>query len=304
MRFHRYGATGTRAAFTLVELLVAISIIAILGALIAAGIMSWIGAQARRNTENEIRTLYKGLLQHWDAVVSSAKKENLPAPIFPIADNDADRARIIWIKIRLMEAFPVNFTEIKNAYTVAPLSYIPGDRRKYMGNYASKLPTGYVAAAPGKTESAACLLMALKTNRDGVSHSEDLLAPFIRDTNNDKIPELVDGWGEPLYFYRFATGNAEMQAKVPNSIKVPFLDPLDPRGRLITTFTPANSALFESKIHPLRSGTNAWYAIPVLVSSGPNLLSGLVANNTPPYQNMAVATPKEADDNIYSYKIN
>jgi prepilin-type N-terminal cleavage/methylation domain-containing protein len=304
MQIDRFNRRDT-AAFTLVELLVAISIIAIIGALIAAGIMSWIGAQARRNTETEIRTLNKALLQHWDSVVRAAKKEKtIPTPVITMADGDADRAHIIWIKIRLMEAFPVNFSEIKNAYAAPPLSYIPGNRRFYMGKYSSDLPPGYVATTPGKTESAACLLMALKTNRDGVVHSEDLLKPFIRDTNNDKVSELVDGWGEPLYFYRFATGNADMQSKVPGNFVAPTLDPLDPRGLLIKTFTPGNTALFEKLIHPLKSGTNAWWAVPAIVSSGPNLVSGLVANTAPPYQNMAVATPKDADDNVYSYKIN
>jgi len=238
-------------------------------------------------------------------VVASAKKEKtIPPAVIAMADQDVERAHIIWIKIRLMEAFPVNFSEIKNAYTAPPLSYIPGNRRFYMGKYSSDLPPGYVAATPGKTESAACLLMALKTNRDGVVHNEDLLKPFIRDTNNDKIPEFVDGWGEPLSFYRFATGNADMQAKVPNNFVPPYLDPLDPQGKLIRTFTPGNSTLFEKLIHPLRSSTNAWWAVPAIVSSGPNLVSGLVANTAPPYQNMAVAIPKDADDNVYSYKLN
>src|SRR5262245_1092532 len=95
---------NSRAAFTLVELLVAISIITILGALVAAGAMSWISGQSRRNTETAMRTLHKALHQHWDAVIDEAKKEKIiPPQVMTLADNNPERARVIWIKIRLME---------------------------------------------------------------------------------------------------------------------------------------------------------------------------------------------------------
>jgi prepilin-type N-terminal cleavage/methylation domain-containing protein len=300
-------ARQSRAAFTLVELLVSISIIAILGALVAAGAMSWISSQSRRNTETEIRTVHKALLQHWRAVIEDTDKEStLPPAVIAFADNNPARARVIWTKIRLMESFPVNFSEIKMAYTKAPLSYIPLDKRRYMGKYASALPAGYVAAPPGKTESAACLLMALEVSRSGISHGGDVLRAFTRDTNNDKVLELVDGWGEPLYFYRFPTGNTELQQSMPSDLmgRAPKCDPLD-RDGLLGLWSTANTAIFDSQIHPRMNGVNAWYAVPTIVSSGPNLALGLAPNATPPYQNMSVpsTTAKDADDNLYSFKI-
>ena len=294
----------SRPGFTLVELLVTISIIAILGALLAGGVMSWMSSQARRNTEAEIRTLHNALLQHWDAVVTDAKNEKtIPPAIIAFADNNPERARIIWIKTRLMEAFPVNFAEIKGAYASQPLSSIPLDKRRYMTNYLNALPAGYIIGPPGKTESAACLLMALGVNRGGIAHSPDLLRPFTRDTNNDKVLEFTDGWGEPLYFYRFATGNTELQLLNPAKLPPPNLDPLDQKGLLGNGWVSANAAKFNAQVHTRMQGVNSWYAVPVLVSSGPNLVLGHAANTAAPYQDMSIASAKDADDNLYSFKI-
>ena len=301
----RIGTCRKRSGFTLVELLVTFTIIAILGALLAGGVMSWMSGQARRNTDTQIQTLHKAVMQHWDAVVTDAKNEKtIPPAVLAFADNSPDRARVIWIKTRLMEAFPVNFSEIKNAYTMPPLSNIPFDKRRYMANYANSLPAGYSAAAPGKTESAACLLMAIGINRGGIVHGREQLQSFTRDTNNDKVLELIDGWGEPLYFYRFATGNADLQASKPSTLVTPNCDPLDPKGLLGATWGSAKAGLFNIQFHNrLASATEQWYAVPAIASSGRNLVLGHVANSTPPYQDMSIAVPADANDNVYSFRI-
>jgi prepilin-type N-terminal cleavage/methylation domain-containing protein len=313
-----------RGAFTLVELLVAMAIIAVLGALIAAGVMSWIGSQARRNTENEIRTVHKALMGHWASVRDDAKKESIPQSVITLADNNAERAKILWIKIRLMEAFPVNFSEIKGAYATAPLAYIPAKQRRNMSAYQNSLPAGYTLAPPGKTESAACLLMAIGINRGGVEHNADMLRSFIRDTNNDKVLELVDGWGEPLYFYRFATGNGDVQASAPN---IPPKDPIDQTG-VLANWNGANATVFDTQVHPRFTAGGVSFAIPVVASAGPNLKFGHSKdgeyeptknlydfNRQAPYSDFSVPAgsnplsptlPKPAEyaqDNLYSHKI-
>src|SRR5262245_8783789 len=115
-----------RRGMTLIELLVAMAIIAILGALVAVGLRSWIGTQARRNTEATIATVYEALQKHWKVVVDEARAEKLdgwrnassisgfPTDVFDWSKSasgveDLERARVIAIKLRLMEAFPVNF---------------------------------------------------------------------------------------------------------------------------------------------------------------------------------------------------
>ncbi len=274
---------ANRPGFTLVELLVTFAIIAVLGALLAAGVMGWMSSQARRNTETEIRTLHNALLQHWDVVVKDAKDDkSVPPAVLDFAGNDPKLARVIWIKLRLMEAFPISFDEIAKASIVpkasrpAPWNLIPDDKRRYSSSYADQLKSRVAAKTVAKTQSAACLLLAINVNRNGVSHSVDLLRPFTRDTDGDGIIELADGWGEPLYFYRFPAGSDELQSSRPSTMVLPKLDPLDPNG-LLFAWNGGNSATFDAKFHTRRkSVSEAWYPIPTILSSGPDLSLPLI----------------------------
>lgn len=330
-----------RRGFTLVELLVVFSIIAVLAALLAAGIMSWVNSQSRRNTEAEIRTIYSALMQHWEAVAKDAMDDKtIPSGVMTMADNDAARARVIWVKLRLMEAFPVRFAEIDNPDTAtdvviypAPLDNIPVKNRRYRQNYylqlKGKVPTPRLSTDlnhPSRTESAACLLMALSTAHSGVSHPAELLRPYSRDTDNDGILELTDGWNEPLYFYRFATGNTELQASAPVNNRTPVnKDPRDPAGKLLN-WSGTKADLFDQQVHVRQNTattpTEAWYAAPLVVSAGPdsakNALDppakkpnppslppglGITYSYVAPYQNAAVIDATLALDDLYSFKV-
>src|SRR5438093_10347247 len=96
--------SGTRGAFTLVEMLVVIAIIGILAALTAVGVTKVIAVQRSSNTQGTISTVYKVLNEHWASVADSAKKETgLDLPFQAIngifgPDNTGERNRIIWIK--------------------------------------------------------------------------------------------------------------------------------------------------------------------------------------------------------------
>lgn len=348
-----------RTGMTLIELLVAMSILAVLGALVTVGVMSWIGSQQRRNTESALTAVNLALQKHWAAVVSDAKKEPVPQVVVDLTkpsamstQTDAELARIIWIKIRLMEAFPVNFGELNNPYSTGtvlgtyipqPSSGKPATPRRYMNGYVEAIKNRVTAKADPTTESAACLLLALSTNKGGITHNPDLLKPYVGDTNGDQVQELVDGWGQPLRFYRFPTGNSDLQeagyklvnpaqyAEIQNIPQVPYpppspwtppvranpapntrLDPLDPKGKLGSWPGTNGTTIYDALIHQrIDTSTNynfAWYAVPVVVSVGPNGKLGLNGNNSAeggatPYQDMSVTNSTDAADNIYSYKL-
>ncbi|MEI7684132.1 MAG: type II secretion system protein [Planctomycetota bacterium] len=243
------------SGFTLIELLVVMAIIAILGALVAAGIMSWTSGQARRNSEAHIRSVYMAVMRQWDAVISDAKKESLPAGVTD---------RNTWIRMRLIEAFPATFAEVTTGYGAAgQLTLIPAARRKYMANYQKAI--GTLTARP--SESAACLYLAMSLDRSGSGYNIDSLKAFIKDSNGDKLNEFVDGWGQPLYFYRFASSTELTASRPPN---VTYLDA----------------------------------TVPVLLSAGAD---GLLGHNLPtiavPQQDLSITNLKDADDNLYSFKL-
>jgi len=240
----------------------------VLMALVVASIFTTVDAQRQSNTEANMRTVMQTLTKHWKFVVDQASKESpsLAAKILAggsIAANGDDanlqRAQIIWIKLRLMEAFPMTYAEINDpsaggvarVYQNTPfppnVPWIPVDAgRRYMGTYqrVSKLKS---AANDPLTEPSACLLMSLSIARGGNKLEADTLGPsIIRDTDSDGIPEIADNWGRALAFFRFPAGNLanpggndELQRQAPNYNK-PYppspqsYDPLDASGKLLS----------------------------------------------------------------------
>src|SRR5205814_3915765 len=100
-----------RGGFTLVELLVVIAIIAVLVALAAGGAFRLIASQRISRTEDTLRTADKSLREQWNKVVEDAKKEEPSAAVMDLANGNSAIARVLWIKIRLTEAFPQNYDE-------------------------------------------------------------------------------------------------------------------------------------------------------------------------------------------------
>lgn len=280
-----------RPGFTLTELLVVIAIIGVLATLAVTGVMWATRGQQQSNTENAMRTIQKALDAHWAAVVNDAKKETVPDGVHTWAGGNAQRARVVWIKLRLMEAFPTSYSEVSNPYCYSS-GLIPTNKRKYNASYKSALG-GLTAANNSATESSACLLLALSVNRGGVTLAPDSLGSFVQDSDGDGIKELVDGWNSPLAFFRFPTGNSELQGLAPSTGV--YKDPLDPTG-LLFNWTGGNSATFDSSVHKIKFGAAACYIVPTVVSAGPNKSFGL---NT----DMSISNSNDADDNIMSFRL-
>jgi prepilin-type N-terminal cleavage/methylation domain-containing protein len=310
----------TRAAFTLVEMLAVIAIIAVLASLVAVGTIKVIASQRSSNTQNAMRTIQKVLNEHWTYVASEAKKETgLEGPyatmdaIFGPDTTGGERNRIIWIKMRLMEAFPISYMEIQappksNSFFPYDANIIPIDKRKYYGTYQKLLGklTADKTLAPNNapahlTESSACLLMALSIPRNGAALNVDNLgSATVLDTDGDGISEFIDAWGNPLTFYRFPTKNLALQSSSPtpsNSPKATYHDPWDPSGVLFNWKGIQRTKMFEPKVHAIAfDGTDSVYVLPTIVSPGPDGMLGLDAF-------MAVANPAQEADNIYSFQL-
>lgn len=269
-----HNRTSKRIGFTLVELLVVIAIIAILAGLGMWGIFAMIGRSQGRNTESTMKVVNKLLMARWSAVISDAKKESISQAthpnVFALASNDLERARVIWVKVRLMEAFPMSYGEVQTPTVLT--FYIPGGKQK---PHFAKYQT-LVGATPsgGAGESSACLLMALNTlSPDGVS-VQDQLGPAVADTDGDGLKELIDGWTKPMVFTRFGTDANVQKANPasPTSTAFKYSDPTDPGGKLVTpSWYSANAATFGTQFHAISNdnGAHANYVIPVIVANVP-----------------------------------
>jgi type II secretory pathway pseudopilin PulG len=73
------------------------------------------------------------------------------------------------------------------------------------GGYSNVWLTNFSGHDP-QTESAECLYLIL-SDRTGSTTSiiDELPDQFIKDTDNDGLLEIVDSWGKPVKFYRWAT---------------------------------------------------------------------------------------------------
>ena len=107
-----------------------IAIIAALMALSASAVMKFMGVQQNNNTQSTLDRTQSQLGKAWSKVKDEAnKRTDFPAAIEPwirtnLAGNDANatgRMRVIYMKLKLRQAFPMNFNEAVNPSPLPPL---------------------------------------------------------------------------------------------------------------------------------------------------------------------------------------
>jgi prepilin-type N-terminal cleavage/methylation domain-containing protein len=294
---------GRCRGFTLIELLIVVGILGILMALAAGAVVTAKNSSRNSTTETTIRKVNRMLERQYRAATDTARDAAIPLSIKALARNpltgvdDLDRARAIWIKMWLVWDFPVTYAEVQ-----APPQFAQKPE------YINALNAG-MAGQP--FESAACLYLALNVRgRRGVAvDTESFAANEVRTDTSTGTPikYLVDGWGNPLAFFRWPTNNDDLnppgQAQPPSSPR----DPLDPLGRLLdpswnnlnnaTTITTLESSSFIG--HPLHQGNwirVAYNLVPVVVSAGKDGNLGLDSVMNGVYSSAGM-------DNIYSYRL-
>jgi hypothetical protein len=240
-----------------------------------------------------------------------------------LAGSDPERARLLWVKLRCVQQFPMSYQELLFPGTVGSQTYIGAD-----STYAKRLaavgitpltynnqapayppalpvdpPPRGVITANAQRELATCLYIALTTkSHRGRTTQEDTFNADERGTyslaNGNSLPMIVDNWGQPLVFFRWPLGDSTFQSTAPKSAGT-LIDPLDPTGRLAdTTWSTAFYTLAEPAIkHSVRAGPN--YLLPVVVSVGMDGDLGITDYYMSPATSGTAAGA--ANDNIYSY---
>jgi prepilin-type N-terminal cleavage/methylation domain-containing protein len=347
--------SDARRGFTLVELLVVLGIVALITAISAGAAIQVIAYARASNTQTKMQTLLDILSRQWSAVVRQARNETIPPSIVSMAGGDQYRAKVIWIKLRLKQEFPMNFSEALYPWALPPSALTATD--PYIGqtttsspygptvlparpSYAQALfgagiyvpqsylptlptpPSGSYAASNDPrgwpAESAVMLLLALQQNRDGTGITSDELsklgtADYVDPTTGKDtgLKMLVDGWGQPLAFYRWPTpasapydpldpsnaNNRDVDSACPGGASLLFRDPDDAEGMLVnptwnnstnwSSATPGAVFWFDMHCHSVHEfvagvyQARAYYTVPIIVSAGRNKVLGFAQPPSP-----------------------
>jgi prepilin-type N-terminal cleavage/methylation domain-containing protein len=146
----RKSANQAPAGFSLIELMVVLTIIGILMALASAAVFRVLESQKDANSQNTVAKTSDALQKHWTALITQARKENIPPAVIkpggvapqlglaamaqgdlsqppaipPRSSAELDRAqkrmRVLWINLRLQQEFPLTFSEATNPTPAGP----------------------------------------------------------------------------------------------------------------------------------------------------------------------------------------
>lgn len=267
--------TPRRGAFTLIELMVVTAIIAALAALTAGAVMKFVEVQQRNNTQSTLDRTQGQLAKAWSRVKHQAYTETIPSSVDTwirgnVAGSDANaagRVRIIYVKLKLRQAFPMNFTEVlTQSGPIPPL--------QVYSTYLTKLGVN-PATIPYQYQSSACLLMALQRGVSGAGLNPEELTKGGAAGNYNGLPYLADAWGRPIFFARFPTGCPLLN---PNSLpQIGANDPGDPQGllndgtwaKLMPQGQQLFSALTLQQLAPPSSPPLSYKLAPMVASGGP-----------------------------------
>jgi prepilin-type N-terminal cleavage/methylation domain-containing protein len=322
-----------RGGFTLIEILVVIGIITILVTLTASATIRFIATQQVKNTEATIYKVNSELSRQWAEVIKVASKESPCVTAQEMANNDPNIARVIHVKLRLKQEFPMNYYEVF-VPVVDPISNMPDPTLPPIQEYVDQLkavgimditdPRAMPTTVPTQDENSACLAMALRRNRGGKgTNADDLLGTGVVATNAIGLKIINDAWEQPIVFYRWATANPEVDASGPaanpNSnppIIAARRDTQDPEGRLQDPnwFFNGGGQAFQAQIHSLSNGNNlyAYYMPPIIASGGPDMKLGIAPDAGVPSMNspqskqpnpMTQFNANNANDNLYSFRL-
>jgi prepilin-type N-terminal cleavage/methylation domain-containing protein len=253
-----------RGGFTLIELLVVIAIMALLAALIAAGIGAVRTSQLSKTTDQTLTKLQTGLDAQWRAVADKARRDGLPGELVAFCDGDQDRARALHIYAKLRQAFPQTFAEAQTDFSLGGALY-PRSRTFA----AATTPTALSAGE----QSAALLYMILANSAvGGVTFQADDVTQGAQGQVGS-FTVFKDAWGTPIAFERFAN-NAELQTASYASTKGASRDPVDVLGKLMNWPNPAppppespNKLTAQTALGVVLDGSNKRITV---VSAGPD----------------------------------
>lgn len=289
--------TPRRPAFTLVELLVVISIIVILVALTATAVLGVRRGMQKTNAEATLQKLDQNLRQKVKGIrdqiqddTKNGRAEAEYAAAKSLTGNNSEGAKAIMLYARLKQQLPMSYAEARTPFTIGS-----GSTYTYQPSPAfQSLGSGPFGAATLE-QSAVCLYLALAPmGLDGLENQVGTVA------NNQKT--FVDGTGMPVAFIRVLYDGNNNELNLPPLVVNSARDPYDPDNKATAALTalwggttqlggPQLTDAGPYQSSPYRAATNRNHTM-ALISAGPN--------------NEWIEAPSNSildGDNLFSYRL-
>lgn len=218
--------SSARAAFTLVELLVTMVIIAILASLTLAGLGGVRQRAKADKTRNTIRKIDAVIRPMYDSYrnrrVTSAAAGSTARNYHQML---LDKRKLVTYEM------PDQWGDVPTPQDLSGGSLNPKFKTTAVRAYAQIRPTN---PDPKPTfSSAECLYMILERSGYEPDALEFFRSDEIGDIDKDGKNEFLDGWGRPIAFLRWAPG---FTSPIQQPDPVAAHDPLDPTGRDPTAY--------------------------------------------------------------------
>ncbi|UUO05259.1 type II secretion system GspH family protein [Blastopirellula sp. J2-11] len=267
-RNDRRGRTAARRGFTLVEMLVVVMILGLLSGMVLLA-LAGAGETAREaRTRGQIQKLNEFIMTRYESYRTRRTPRGTSSN--PIAQA---RQRVDQIRALMVQEMPDRKTDLQTVYTPGgSFSTIYARHQRAIMAFTGNSTWGpaYAAWTPDNQHSE-CLYLILASITDGETNALDFLHDSeVGDTDDDGVPEVLDGWGNPIAFLRWPQGHIGIETSLQDIRVFDSLDPLRVRGDLVTN-TPLPAVPpgdNKTDVHPLGTGFAHFNLMPLVVSAG------------------------------------
>ncbi|MBW3598287.1 MAG: prepilin-type N-terminal cleavage/methylation domain-containing protein [Planctomycetes bacterium] len=198
--------TAGRGGFTLVELLIVIMIISILASITTFALWDSMEAARAARTRAQIQKIHEFLMIKWE----SYRTRPVPVNTGRLPRELAPKARLNALRQLMRMELPDRITDVTD--DPAPILEIPSGTSVI--NVDMPEPALWLAYRRRATstwseanQQAECLYLILASMQDGTRSALEFFRDNeVADTDGDGMLEIVDGWGRPIRFLRWAPG--------------------------------------------------------------------------------------------------
>lgn len=288
-------------AFTLVELMVTLVIIAMLASLTLAGLAGVRQRAKADKTRSTIRKLHEIIMPQYESYLDRRVPGN------ELSGVAAARDRTRRLRLLMAQELPQSWQE------VYPLNDLPTNATAPMRAYSAfkhNLTTSTPSSPSAANESAECLAMIVMRGGFAAEEFEHFRSDELGDVDKDGAVEFIDGWNQPISFLRWPTGfRSPIQTQ--NASVQP--DPFDPLQASDEVSYPAGILQRDYAVFPLimSQGPDGPYSA-VGINSDTTIWTSRLTSPTPPGTLRVAATglageqsdATAAKDNITNHDLN